>query len=209
MMMEPLFCTYLVAISFLTITPGVDTVLIIRNASRGGWRDGVFTSFGICCGLFVHATISAVGISVILLHSAWAFRLLKLAGAFYLIWLGLVSLKSAAGRGMISEAIAITARCYRPRRSFFEGFCCNVLNPKAVIFYMAFLPQFIDPARSALVQSLFLAAVHFVVAMTWQCALAGMVQQARVWLQKQTVRRGMDGVTGSIMLFFGIKLAMD
>ena len=81
--------------------------------------------------------------------------------------------------------------------------------PAAVVGEMAFLPQFIDPARSALVQSLFLAAVHFVIAMIWQCALAGMVERARVWLQKRTVRRGMDGVTGFIMLIFGIKLAMD
>lgn len=88
--MDRLFLTYLVAITLFTITPGVDTVLIIRNSSRGGWRDGALTILGICSGLFMHATISAVGISVILLQSAWAFRALKLAGATYLIWLGVV-----------------------------------------------------------------------------------------------------------------------
>ena len=83
--------TYLIAITLLTITPGVDTMLIIRNTARGGWRDGAVSSFGICSGLFLHATISAVGISVILLQAAWAFSVLKLVGAGYLIWLGIIS----------------------------------------------------------------------------------------------------------------------
>lgn len=207
--MEPLFCAYLIAITLLTVTPGVDTVLIIRNASRGGWLDGVFTSLGICCGLFIHATISAMGISVILLQSAWAFRSLKLAGSIYLIWLGVMSLKNAAGRDISYESNFIVAKSYSPRRSFFEGFCCNLLNPKAAIFYMAFLPQFIDSARSALTQSLFLAVVHFMIAMIWQSSLAGMVERVRGWLQKRIVRRGMDGLTGSIMILFGVKLAID
>jgi threonine/homoserine/homoserine lactone efflux protein len=81
--------TYLIAITLLTITPGVDTMLVIRNTARGGWRDGAVSSLGICSALFLHATISAVGISVILLQAAWAFSLLKMAGAGYLIWLGL------------------------------------------------------------------------------------------------------------------------
>jgi threonine/homoserine/homoserine lactone efflux protein len=83
--------TYLIAITLLTITPGVDTMLVIRNTARGGWRDGAVSSLGICSALFLHATISAVGISVILLQAAWAFSLLKMAGAGYLIWLGLSS----------------------------------------------------------------------------------------------------------------------
>lgn len=208
--MNTLFWTYIVAITLLTITPGVDTVLVIRNASRGGWRDGAFTSLGICCGLFIHATISAVGISVILLQSAWAFRTLKLAGACYLIWLGAISLKKAAARStVLSHTPLSKPQPYRPTRSLVEGFFCNVLNPKAVVFYMAFLPQFIDPAGSALRQSLFLAAIHFVIAMIWQCAIAGMVERARAWLQKTMIRRGMDGLTGAIMLCFGIKLALD
>ncbi len=80
-----LLLTYLAAITLLTVTPGVDTLLVVRNTARGGWRDGTISSFGICCGLFVHATVSAVGISVLLLQSAWAFSFLKLLGAGYLV----------------------------------------------------------------------------------------------------------------------------
>jgi threonine/homoserine/homoserine lactone efflux protein len=75
------FISFLVAITLLTISPGVDTLLVIRNTARGGIRDGVTTSVAICCGLFIHATISALGISLILLQSAWAFHMLKLVGS--------------------------------------------------------------------------------------------------------------------------------
>jgi RhtB (resistance to homoserine/threonine) family protein len=209
--MDPQIWTYLIPITLLTLTPGVDTVLIIRNTTRGGWWDGALSSLGICCGLFVHAVVSAVGISVILLQSAWAFQALKLAGAAYLVWLGVVSLRSAARNGAPLQLNRRTGPAYRfsARRSLVEGFLSNVLNPKAVVFYMAFLPQFIDPSRSALRQSLFLAGLHFVIAMVWQCLLASIVDRAKTWMKSQKIRRGMDGLTGSIMLFFGIKLALD
>jgi RhtB (resistance to homoserine/threonine) family protein len=207
--MENSLWAYLIAISLLTITPGVDTVLVIRNTTRGGWRDGALSSLGICSGLFVHATVSAVGISVILLQSAWAFRALRLAGAAYLVWLGVVSLRSAARRHAAGElpgqrAVQVD---FDPRRSLREGLLSNVLNPKAVVFYMAFLPQFIDPAGSAVSQSLFLAGLHFLIAMVWQCLLASLVDQARRWMQSSRVRRTLDGLTGSVMVIFGIKLA--
>jgi RhtB (resistance to homoserine/threonine) family protein len=207
--MDTSLWTYLIAISLLTITPGVDTVLIIRNTTRGGWRDGALSSLGICSGLFVHALVSAVGISVILLQSAWAFRALKLAGAAYLVWLGIVSLRSAARRARSEDfSVPPSSRgAFHPRRSLREGFLSNVLNPKAIVFYMAFLPQFIDPARSAVYQSLLLAGLHFVIAMVWQCLLASLVDQARRGLRNSRVRRALDGITGVVMVFFGIRLA--
>ncbi|AOY57110.1 MULTISPECIES: LysE family translocator [Desulfococcus] len=208
--MDPQFRTYLIAVTLLTLTPGVDTLLIIRNAGRGGWRDGAVSSFGICTGLFVHAAVSAVGISVILLQSALAFSVLKLAGAGYLIWLGAASLRHAWKPGDTPSPSFrdVPPLRFSPRRSFVEGFLSNVLNPKAVVFYMAFLPQFIDPSGSALRQSLFLAGLHFVVAMVWQCFLALIVNRAGTWLKRRAVHRTFDGLTGSVMLFLGVRLAM-
>jgi threonine/homoserine/homoserine lactone efflux protein len=147
---------------------------------------------------------------VILLQSAWAFQALKLVGAAYLVWLGIGSLRSAARSGEPLALNGQTGAVYRfsVRRSLVEGFLSNVLNPKAVVFYMAFLPQFIDPSRSALKQSLFLAGLHFAIAMVWQCLLASIVHRAKAWMKNQRIRRSLDGLTGSIMLAFGIKLAL-
>jgi len=202
---------YLLAITLLSITPGVDTMLIIRNTSRGGWRDGFVSSLGICLALFVHAGISAVGISVILLHTAWAFTALKLVGACYLIWLGVSNWRGALSRkkSILTKGGLSGGKGFNSIRSLKEGFLSNILNPKAAIFYMAFLPQFITPSGSAVIQSLILAGLHFIIAMIWQCFVALTVNQAGKWLQKPRISRVMDGVTGSVMILFGLKLAVD
>ncbi|MBY4675574.1 LysE family translocator [Marinobacterium arenosum] len=205
-----LLLTYLVAITLLTITPGVDTLLTIRNSARGGWRDGAVTSFGICSGLFIHATVSAVGISVILMQTAWAFSALKLIGAGYLIWLGLNSWRAVL-RGkqtLLNEGLPPASGGFDMSRSLREGFLSNVLNPKTAIFYMAFLPQFIDPAGSAFWQSITLAAIHFLIAMLWQCGLALMVNRAKELLQRPRVNRTFGGLTGSVMILMGLRLAV-
>jgi threonine/homoserine/homoserine lactone efflux protein len=199
--------TYLVAITLLTLTPGLDTMLVIRNTARGGWRDGAVSSLGICSGLFVHAIISAVGISMILLQAAWAFGMLKLAGAGYLVWLGTCSWRKVLRRDSFEAVNGVSPGAFRFRCSLREGFLSNVLNPKTAVFYMAFLPQFINPAHSALIQSLFLAGLHFLIAMIWQCILALMVRQLKSWLQRPRVNRWFDGITGTVMIALGLRVA--
>jgi len=202
--------TYLIAITLLTITPGVDTMLIIRNTARGGWRDGAVSSLGICSGLFLHATVSAVGISVILLQAAWAFSALKLAGAAYLVWLGVSSWRKVINQeGFEIVNGGPVGNKFLIQRSLREGFLSNILNPKTAIFYMAFLPQFINPAQSALLQSLFLAGLHFIIAMIWQCLLALMVKQLKIWLQRPRVSQIFDGVTGTVMIALGLRVAVE
>ena len=201
--------TSLIPLTLLTITPGVDTLLVIRNSNRGGWKDGVVSSLGICSGLFFHAVVSSVGISLILLQSALAFNSLKLVGAGYLVWLGTISLRSACGRQKKMPVGETVAADFRFTRSFREGLLSNVLNPKTIVFYMAFLPQFIDPEGSALLQSLLIAGFHFVIAMIYQSLLASLVETTGRWLRTPHVRRTLDGLTGIIMLLFGFKLAFN
>ncbi|MBD1401245.1 LysE family translocator [Pelovirga terrestris] len=202
--------TYLIAITLLTITPGVDTMLVIRNTARGGWCDGAATSLGICSGLFIHAVISAVGISIIVLQAAWAFSALKLAGGGYLIWLGFISWRKVLRHDSFQLDNGAPVRgAFRVIRSLQEGFLSNVLNPKTAIFYMAFLPQFIDPIGSALMQSLFLAGLHFIIAMIWQCLLALMVKQFKAWLQRPRVRQLFDGFTGTVMIGLGLQVTTE
>lgn len=197
---------FLVAITALTMSPGVDSLLVMRNAARGGVRDGLLTSLGICLGLFAHATVSALGLSVILLGSATLFAAMKIAGAAYLAWLGIQSLRSAwHAQGMRISVQG--ARVVPATTSLREGLLSNVLNPKPIIFYMAFLPQFIDPAHSAIIQSLAMAAIHFTIAMVWQGLLVLMVDRARSLLERPRVSQIMDGATGVLLLGFGAKLA--
>lgn len=201
---------YVVSITVLTLTPGVDTLLVVRNATRGGWKDGAISSLGICSGLFIHAAVSAVGISLILLQTAWAFNALKLAGACYLIWLGIGSFRSALQKGLsVGEKRIVQHSQFKLSRSFREGILSNTLNPKTVFFYMAFLPQFIDPQQSAMVQSLFLAFLHFVIAMIWQCGLAFIVVRAKEWVSQPQIGRLFNGVAGVLFVGLGLRLALD
>ncbi|MEQ5834157.1 LysE family translocator [Marinobacter sp. NFXS9] len=207
-----LFWAYLIAISLLTVTPGVDTLLVMRNTARGGLRDGMVTSLGICSGLFVHATLSAVGISLILVQTAWAFTAVKWLGALYLIWLGLTSLRQAwrtSGSGSPMPAVAsVGDGGYRLSRSLREGVLSNVLNPKTALFYMAFLPQFIDPQGAAFTQSILLASVHFVLAMIWQTLVAVMILKSRRWGAKPRLKRLMHALTGGVFVALGARLAL-
>ncbi|XKE46416.1 LysE family translocator [Halomonas organivorans] len=209
MLLDAQFWPFLLAITLLSITPGVDTLLVIRNTARGGVRDGVATSLAICTGLFVHAAVSALGISLILLQSAWAFAALKLVGAGYLVWLGLASLGAVRrGQGLPVAGLATERRqvpLWRPLR---EGLLSNVLNPKTVVFYMAFLPQFIAPGDPALAKSLWLAGVHFLVANLWQIGVVLLVGRAGRWLARPAVSRWLNGVTGAVLVGFGAKLAL-
>jgi threonine/homoserine/homoserine lactone efflux protein len=136
------------------------------------------------------------------------FTALKLAGAAYLIYLGYQSLKSAARpTGLIVSQEGMSALSHFA--AFRQGLLSNVLNPKPIIFYMAFLPQFINPEYSALQQSLFMAFMHFSIAMIWQGVLALLVHRAKTWLAKPQVSRVIDGLSGTLLLGFGTRLALQ
>ena len=207
--MEFSLTTYLVAITLLTMTPGADTMMVLRNTLRGGASDGWVSSVGICLGLFVHATLSAIGISAVLLYSATAFTLLKTIGACYLMWLGFSSLKSFWNARYLDETHVQKQADFHFFKSLQEGFLSNVLNPKAVIFYMAFLPQFISPEGSALLQSLFLASLHFMVAILWQGLLIYMICTANHLMMSPKVRQKLDLFSGLVMLFLGVRLFLE
>ncbi|MGL6172773.1 MAG: LysE family translocator [Vibrio sp.] len=203
------FEAFLIAITILTLTPGLDTALVIRNTTRAGFVDGCTTSLGICCGLFVHATFSAIGISAVLAQSAELFHLVKMVGALYLIWLGISSLRALIKSGQGMEVANLSHVQFQLTRSLREGFLSNVLNPKTAVFYLAFLPQFINPQFSPLVQSLLMALIHFAIAMVWQCGLAGALSGAKNLLKNASFMRWMEGTTGLVLVALGIKLLLE
>ena len=207
------FWTFLVAITLLTLFPGVDSLLVIKNASRGGWQDGLATSSGICCGLFVHALVSAFGVSALLLQSLLAFNLLKLVGGGYLLWLGSCSLwralRKQSGSSVDQQILTPQPRYFRFSRSLREGFISNVFNPKTLLFYMAFLPQFIDPTRSVVIQTLLMAATHFVIAMIYQGALVFAAIRVCQYFKGGFLARLTEGLAGAVLVGFGLRIFLQ
>ncbi|NOI29232.1 LysE family translocator [Vibrio coralliilyticus] len=200
---------FLIAITILTLTPGLDTALVLRNSSRGGVKDGVTTSLGICLGLFVHATFSAIGISAILAQSAELFNAVKMVGAAYLIWLGATTLREVWKGDVALSNMEAHTHNLDMKRSLREGFLSNILNPKTAVFYLAFLPQFINPEGSAFLQSSLMAAIHFLIAMVWQCGLAGTLNSAKYLLKSPKFMRRMEATTGVVLVGLGVKLIVE
>ena len=210
-MIDSQIVAFMLAAAVLTVIPGQDTMLVVRNVLRGGRSDGVVTTFGICTGLFMHATLSALGVSIILAHSATAFHLVKVAGACYLVWLGARSLYNAV-RGTyhlagLEHRLASDAISFH--RCFLEGLLSNVLNPKTAMFYLAFLPQFIGPTDPVLLRSFLLAGIHYAEGALWLVAVSMAVDLTRRFFLKSIVRRWLDGICGAVFVGFGVSLALE
>ncbi len=200
---------FAIVAAVMTMLPGADTLLVVRNSLRGGRRDGFLTVAGICSGLFVHAILSALGLSLILAHSAAAFMALKFAGACYLALLGFQSIRRGL-RGAAAEPPGAEVSPSVPGlRCFTEGFLTNLLNPKVVVFYLALLPQFISPDDAVLAKSLLLAAVHFVEGILWLGGVAYLVDRSRRFFLRPVLRRWMDAVCGALLIALGIRLALQ
>lgn len=207
-LLDPQILAFTVVAALLTLAPGPDTFLVVRNALRGGGRDGMLTALGISSGLYVHALLSAVGVSAVLAHSAAAFLVLKVAGAGYLAWLGLQSLVAAA-RPQASPDPGVVAPARVPAaRSFREGLLTNLLNPKVIVFYLALLPQFISPGDAVVPKSLLLAAIHCALGIAWLCFVSWGVDRSRQFFLRPRLRRFMDGVCGAVLVGFGLRLAL-
>lgn len=189
----------------LTVTPGADTLLVVKNSLRGGREAGWATMTGILGGCLFHATMSAVGLSVILMRSATAFHFVKLLGAGYLVWIGIRTFRS--GGVEIDEDVARPASSLAT--SFREGLFTNVLNPKVAVFYLAFLPQFISPGDPVLAKSLLLATIHNLMGAVWLGGLSILAARGRDWIRRPGVRAGISRVSGAVLMGLGIRLAFE
>ena len=190
--------------ALLTLSPGQDTFLVLRNAARGGFHAGVGTTAGVCSGLFLHASLSALGLSALIATSASVFASLKWAGAAYLAWLGVQSLL----RLRQPRSPALTAGGGRARPAFVQGFLSNALNPKTATFYLALLPQFAGFPERVLIDSLTLGGVHFVIAFVWLALLSALAERGRRLFARRWISRALDAVAGAVFLGFGLRLAL-
>ena len=202
-MIDPGILAFVGIAALLTILPGADMALVAKVTLRDGKRAAFFTSLGICSGLPFHATASALGLSVILATSATAFTVVKVAGAVYLAYLGVQTIRHA-GRPVPVVAVR---HVRSERAAFAQGFLSNILNPKVALFYLTLLPQFIAPGDPVLAKSLLLAGIHVALGMLWLPLyayaldrLAGFVQGARRWLEL---------VSGAALVGLGVRLAFE
>jgi len=199
-----LFYPFLFAATVLAITPGLDTALVLRAAIQYQSRIAFAVALGVVMGCLFWGTLVALGLGALLTSSGTLFVFLKTAGAIYLISLGLFYLFKPRS-GMVESVSVEQPNAWK---LFRQGFLTNLLNPKVGLFYISFLPQFV-PAGSPLSSTIFiLALIHSLLSLTWFLIIMLTTNQISVWVKKPSIMKMIDRVTGSILMFFGIKLGL-
>jgi len=206
-MIDARFGAWLVVSAILIVTPGPDTALVIRNALRSGARTASLTAIGVGAGSLAWAMAAVLGVAIILESSVLAFTVFKLAGAAYLIYLGLRSILARSSRTPSPDPPPQPGR--RDRRTpLGQGLLNNLLNPKAGAFFVTVLPQFLAPGDEAARLVLMMLAYEVMV-VGWLVAYGVVASRLRRRLVGSRVQRWMERVTGAILIALGARLALE
>ena len=207
--------SFAVVAGLLTIIPGLDTALVVRTAVAQGRRRGFAVALGISTGVLIWGAAAAVGVSELLAASRLAYNAVRIAGAAYLAWLGGTMLWRTWRRRGTGDGDTAPGQPPYPMaqgsvlRSRSRGVGTNLLNPKIGAFYVAILPQFIPARAPHLLMGLVLAGVHDAEGITWFAIVISAAHAARRFLKSSRVHKLMDRITGTVLIGFGLKLALS
>ena len=196
---------FLAAAGLLTITPGLDTALVLRTAAAEGPRRASFAALGIAAGCLGWAVLVAVGLGALLAASPVTYAVLKWIGAGYLVWLGARMLlkprrafdPAAPPGGRASDGAA-----------FLKGALTNALNPKVGVFYVSFLPQFVPSGAPVGPFVLLLGVLHVILGLVWFACLIGLTRPISTALRRSGLVQALDRLTGGVFIAFGVGLAI-
>jgi threonine/homoserine/homoserine lactone efflux protein len=197
---------FVVAATVLLLTPGPAVLYVVARSVEQGRTAGLVSVLGITTGTLVHVLASTVGLSALLASSALAFGLVKYAGAGYLIYIGVQRILKRADAPSVPHNL--------PRRSlgklYRDGFVVNLLNPKTALFFLAFLPQFVDPARGAVpIQIAFLGLLFALMGLTSDGLYALVAGTAGLWFKRQSRYMNWERyLTGSVFIGLGVTAAL-
>jgi threonine/homoserine/homoserine lactone efflux protein len=198
---------FAVVAGLLTLVPGLDTALVLRSSLTRTRSYAWATAWGVAAGAMVWGVAAAVGISALLAASEAAYRLLTLAGAGYMLWLGASmiakSFRSPGGPAAVRTRTPVAAA---PWRGWLAGAGTNLLNPKVGVFYVATIPQFLPAGTSPVLMGAALAGVHCVLSLAWFAVLILGGGYARRWLASPKSLAVIDRVTGLVLVGFGARL---
>jgi threonine/homoserine/homoserine lactone efflux protein len=204
--------------AIVTVTPGLDTALVVRTTLRDGRGAGVDAAVGICSGLVVWGFATALGITVLLRASETAYDVLRVAGAVWLVVLGVRTLLDArrhlrdpaAGDADTTAVAALGTRSRRARLTAFRtGVASNLLNPKVGVFYLTLLPQFVPAGARVLPTTMLLVGIHIAQGVVWLTFIAWLTSRARGLLGSGAWRRATERLTGVVLLGLGLRLAIE
>lgn len=200
------FYLFVITCIFLVILPGPDTGIMTKNTLTVGRQGGFKTMLGICCALSIHTLTAILGLSAIIAKSVLLFSIFKYIGAVYLIYLGIKSLWTLRNK---EKAETTTENKYKNKSSFKQGFLTNLLNPKIAVFFLTFLPQFVNPESHTFMPFLILGITYIVLTVVWYLFYIYLLNQISAFMKKPKTQKVIEGITGTILIVFGIKLALE
>lgn len=204
MMDFPLLLAFFAAAVVLTVTPGVDTAMVLRAATVEGRRPALLAAAGIALGCLIWGAAVSLGLGALLRASELAYDVVKFAGAAYLLWIGVTLLLKPRIVFSPDEAKLSSPSV---REAFWRGFLTNLLNPKVGVFYVTFLPQFVPAGANLAAYSFFLTCLHVGLTLGWFGVLVAATVPLSRYLRKPSAMKTLDRLTGGIFIAFGVKLA--
>ena len=191
---------FLVLSTLVILLPGPDTAVVTKHALVGGRRGGISASVGVTIGLSVWTLAAAVGIATLLRASEVAFLTLRIAGAIYLVWIGIQLLRNP-GRTVTQGDPAVSRKALR------QGLLSDLGNPKVAIFFTSFLPQFVHADSAGFLSLLLLGGTFTILTFLWLLFYSALVGHGASILRRPRIRRVLDRVTGLVLVGFGVRLA--
>lgn len=193
----------------LIILPGPDTAIATKNTFTIGKVGGLQTMLGTCSALLIHTTAAVMGLSAIIVKSALLFSIFKYIGAVYLIYLGIKTLWGLRNKEVAATDEMTTKDTYAHTSCFKQGFLTNLLNPKVAVFFLTFLPQFVNPGKDSFVPFLLMGITYTVLTALWFFFYIYLLNQISAFMKRPKTQYIFEGVTGTILIGFGFKLALE
>jgi threonine/homoserine/homoserine lactone efflux protein len=208
--MEPHFFAFLGLAVLVIVTPGPDTALTIRNALLGGWRGGTATAMGVATGQAIWAFAAAGGMAKLLSTSAPIFIVVRTLGAAYLVYLGMQAIRAALAPAKPSAPTGVDrARTQQLFAAFRQGVINDLSNPKMAAFFTSLLPQFAPTHGGTFVALLMLGLSFCATTLAWLTTYAIIVARVGDVLRGGRVRRILEGLTGTVLIALGVRLAAE
>ncbi|GKW12053.1 MULTISPECIES: LysE family transporter [Pectobacterium] len=187
------------------ISPGPDFFLVIRNAARYPRVAALMTAFGVICGVATHMAYCVAGLAVVITTTPWLFNVLKYAGAAYLIWIGVQALFTRGGSKL--DVSHLAQQSVSLKKAFLQGYLCNLLNPKATLFFLAMFTQVLN-IHSGIGEKLWYAMIIWGLSVVWWPLLVVLFQSEPVRRGLAKVQKLVDKLLGTVLIALGIKVAL-
>ncbi|WP_291259306.1 LysE family translocator [Fusobacterium sp.] len=195
---------YITSSIILALIPGTDTVFILGQSISNSRKSGIYSALGVCSGILVHTFLAAFGLSIILKNSITAFNIVKSLGALYLVYMGIKSIRSKEDM-LINEGEKSRENL---KKSFVQGVISNVLNPKVALFFLAFLPQFVDNENTyGALPFAILGLTSFMISGIWCVSLSIFASLISKFLKRnKNFGKIINKISGTIFIILGINL---